>query len=62
MYFFANYGQDKIKGGIYLKNIGRTDLALEDYEKSYKDEIYEYEINGYQVSKIEVSIENSKKI
>ena len=45
-----------------MKNIGRTDLALEDYEKSYKDEIYEYEINGYQVSKIEVSIENSKKI
>ncbi len=45
-----------------MKNIGRTDLALEDYERTYKDEIYEYEKNGYLVSKIEVSEEKGKKI
>ena len=61
-YFFAIYGQDKIKGGILMKNLGRTDLAVEDYECSYKDEISEYEVNGYPVSKIQVSAEHGKKI
>lgn len=45
-----------------MRNIGRTDLAVEDYERSFKDEIHEYELNGYKVTKISVSEENGKKI